>query len=393
MRIAFIIPSLESGGAERVASELSRALSPENGIFFFLNTDKSIAYEVSGIVESLKLPASGNALGKVSNFFRRLARLRRLKRRYRIEASLSFMPGSNLLNILTRGGDRIFLSEHTYESAGLTGFYGRIFRQLIRFFYNKADGIVAVSTLIASDLSDTFGVRREKITVIHNPVDIRAAALLGREPVEAEDEAVFTHPVVITVGRLSEVKAQWKLIRAFSLVREEFPDARLVIVGKGELETYLKDLAVSLGIAGTVRFTGYRKNPFAYLSKSRVFVLSSLREGFPNVVVEAMACGVPVVSADCLSGPREICAPGTVAAAPPAIEYGQYGILVPAGSGNGRPGSATPFTEGERMLAKAVCTLFRDEKKHRKYSEAGLERAAHFDIERIRKQYKQLLLI
>ena len=159
---------------------------------------------------------------------------------------------------------------------------------------------------------------------------------------------------VSTMGRLTEQKGQWHLIRAFKKVVEEIPDAKLYIFGQGILEEKLKKLAADLNIANNVEFMGFVEAPHAYITKSKVFAFPSLYEGLGNVLLEAMACGVACVAADCYSGPREVMAPGTkVLENLDDVEYAEYGILVSVGN-NEHCNPDDPLTKDEEQLSKAI---------------------------------------
>ncbi|HOV64831.1 MAG TPA: glycosyltransferase [Spirochaetia bacterium] len=389
MRIACILPSLEAGGAERVASELSLQLSKDHEVFLILNSAATISYPYGGEKIELYLPAQSNIIKKIVIFFARLRKLRTYKKYLKIDISLSFMRGSNVLNLLSRIRDHVYLSVHTYESGGLHGLYGFIYRYLMKFLYRKADGVIAVSRMIAEDLVCNFNVPEKKIRVIHNPVNIEAITKLVKEDIASYEEAYFSRPSIVVVGRLNRIKAQWNIIRALVEIRKRVPDCRIVFIGKGELEEYLKDLAESCGVGESVHFLGYKKNPFAYLNRASAFVLCSSREGFPNVIVEAMACGVPVISTDCKSGPREICAPESSGNAL-SVEYAEYGILVPPCEDR-IPKANEPLSPCERSLAEATCELLQNHSLSERYRKAGQSRAKDFDYPIIMKQYRDVL--
>jgi glycosyltransferase involved in cell wall biosynthesis len=196
---------------------------------------------------------------------------------------------------------------------------------LIRRAYTMADSIVAVSDAVGDDLASVTGIPRESITTIYNPVvtpDLRGRAL---EPMDHPWFAPGEPPVVISVGRLVMVKDYPTLLRAFARVRA-LRDVRLLILGEDKdaqgtarRRAELMALAAELGVAAAVELPGFAPNPLAYMARAAVFVLSSAWEGFGNVLVEALACGCPVVSTDCPSGPREI------------LDDGRYGRLVPVG--------------------------------------------------------------
>jgi glycosyltransferase involved in cell wall biosynthesis len=188
---------------------------------------------------------------------------------------------------------------------------------LIRATYPKADSIIAISNGVATDLADTTGIERESIDVIHNPAFSPDIQSKSKESVSHRWFDIDT-PVVIAVGSLTQQKDFSTLLRAFSVLRER-QDAHLLILGEGELREELKSLASELGIATAVDMPGFVDNPYAYMRQADVFVLSSKWEGFGNVVVEALACGCPVVSTDCPSGPAEI------------LANGEYGSLTPVG--------------------------------------------------------------
>jgi len=186
----------------------------------------------------------------------------------------------------------------------------------------RADGVIAVSKGVAEDIRRLIGNHKSQIHVIPNPVITPEIDLLAEAPM---DHPYFSDstiaPVILGAGGMRRAKDFPTLLRAFSLVREKIP-ALLIILGKGRQKEKLLRLSHHLGIHPWVSFPGFTQNPYAYMARANVFVLSSVREGSPNVLVEALALGLPVVSTDCPSGPREI------------LQDGKYGRLVPCRNPN-----------------------------------------------------------
>jgi glycosyltransferase involved in cell wall biosynthesis len=223
---------------------------------------------------------------------------------------------------------RVVVSEHNDLRRGHPMGEGRRLRRLValqRRLYPTTDAIVAVSRGVAEDVAARSGLPRERITVVHNPAVTPEIARLSREPVAHPWSAGTGTPVVLAVGRLGAAKDFPMLIRAFARLRAGRP-ARLVVLGKDKdarktekrVAGY-RALAAELGVVGDVDFPGYAANPFAWMARASVLAVSSRHEGFCNVIAEALACGCPVVSTDCPSGPAEI------------LDGGRYGRLVPVG--------------------------------------------------------------
>jgi glycosyltransferase involved in cell wall biosynthesis len=189
---------------------------------------------------------------------------------------------------------------------------------LIRHFYPWADEIVAVSKGVADDLTLTTGLPREKIQVIYNPVVTPDMLKEAQTPLNHPWFASGEPPVILAVGRLTKQKDFSTLIRAFSLVQQQYK-ARLMILGEGEERPLLNRLIQELGLENGVIMPGFVSNPYAYMSRAAVFVLSSAWEGLGIVLIEALAVGTPVVSTNCQSGPSEI------------LDNGKYGRLIPVG--------------------------------------------------------------
>ena len=195
-------------------------------------------------------------------------------------------------------------------------------RRSLARIYRGADSLIAVSQGVAADLASIAGVPVESINVIHNPVITPRLLPLARAAVDHPWFLDPSIPVVIGIGRLGNQKNFGLLIRAFARVHAQRP-CRLMILGEGRHRARLERLVRTLGLASHVAMPGFAENPYAMLSRARLFVLSSLWEGSPNVLTEALALGVPVVATDCPSGPREI------------LDGGRYGALVPLGDENG----------------------------------------------------------
>lgn len=228
---------------------------------------------------------------------------------------------------------------------------------LKRIAYPKANAIITISDGVAVDISDTTGINVKDLTTIYNPVYEPAIPELASEPINHpwfSDET----PLVIGVGNMKPAKDFPTLLRAVA----RSPEVRLVILGRSSGRDDLEHLAGELGIKDRVDFPGFVDNPYAYMAKADVFVLSSAWEGFGNVLVEAMACGTPVVSTDCPGGPSEI------------LDGGEYGPLVPVGD--------------DEAMAKAIKAVLADPID----SSALQSRAKDFAIEPIVDQYEDVLL-
>lgn len=185
--------------------------------------------------------------------------------------------------------------------------------------YPLADDVIGVSEGVAESFVSNTRLDSTQTTVLNNPVDISSVQSQASEPVDHE---WFTDPAiepVVSLGRLEPQKSYPTLLEAFTELSESRPRARLVIMGKGSERDRLLSLARTLGIEDRVWFPGYVENPYAYIRRASVFVLSSKAEGLPTVLIEALACGCSIVATDCQYGPREILADG------------EYGLLVPVG--------------------------------------------------------------
>lgn len=207
-----------------------------------------------------------------------------------------------------------YLSEQFKHHQGRT--FGKVRSRIVRWLYPKSDAIVAASIGTAEDVAALTQLPVDRIEVIYNPVIT--------QDVFQKSEAAIDHPwfkpgeppVILGIGRLVIQKDFPTLISAFAKVRENRP-ARLMILGEGDERAALESMIQALGLESDVALPGFTDNPYAYLSKAALFVLSSRYEGFGNVVAEALACGAPVVSTDCPSGPAEI------------LDHGKYGRLIP----------------------------------------------------------------
>ena len=232
--------------------------------------------------------------------------------------------------------------------------------QLIRLAYPLAHAIVANSEMVASDLSQLVRIRRERLHTVHNPVNISRIQRLSMEEVGHPWAQPGTPPVILGVGRLDVLKDFSTLVRAFSLVRSR-QECRLVILGDGPERGKLEDIVRQLGLDRDVLLAGFVSNPFAWMRRARVFVSSSLTEGCPNALMQALACGIPVISTDCVGGSAEV------------LQNGKWGRLVAT-----RDASA--------MAEAIVATLGTEDHPDVR------QRANDFGHERIVQQYLQILL-
>jgi len=390
-KIVIIIPTLTGGGAERMASNLSTHLSEEHHRHIVMFDAKKIDYAYKGEVIDLNTKVIDNPLGKIINFLIRIYKVRKIKNELKVDVAISLMEGPNIINILTKQRNKVIISVRNFKSKSSMGFYGKLYKLLMKVFYNKADIIVAVSKIIKRDLIKNFGLNEEKIMIIYNFYDIEKINELAKEGLEDEYIEIFNNPVVITAGSLTRQKGHWHLIRTFRKVKEEVPDAMLVILGRGNLEAYLKKLTKDLGLEKDVYFLGYKKNPFKYIGRSTMYASPSLFEGFPNALCEAMACSVPVISSDCKSGPREILAPDTdIERQVKGIEYAKHGILLPVCDGNYYD-AGVPLTSEERLLQKTIIEILLNEKMKEEYKTKSKEGVNRFQSDIVIKQWEKLI--
>ena len=230
---------------------------------------------------------------------------------------------------------------------------------LMRLLYPLADKVVGVSRGVAAEARSALRLRPDQVTSIYNPVITPSTEDQIAQPTGNPRFDELQKPIVITVGRLFPQKDQVTLITAFAPVARA-KNATLVLLGDGPERSQLEAAAQAAGIADRVHFLGFVENPLAYMARADLFVLSSTHEGFANVLVEALACGLPVVSTDCPSGPREV------------LDEGRYGQLVPVGDVNA-------FTEA--MIATLDAVTDRDRLR---------DRAQVFSTDRITDQYECL---
>lgn len=390
--IAFILPRLSNGGMERIAAALSKEIAKKYNltiISLFQDTDK---YDFTGEIIEINKTLEKGFLGKISNFLNRLREINRIKKEKKIDLTLSFEQTCNFLNLLT-GEEKKVISIHNVKSREnlSIGIYGKIYNIIMKTLYKRADKIICVSEGIKKDLNFNYGLELSKIQVIYNPHDINFITN------NLENKKEFNENYeILNVGRLDVAKGQRYLLKIISLVKQEIPNIKLKILGKGDLEKELKKLAKTLSIEENVDFLGYVNNPYKEIEKSDIFVLTSLYEGFPGVLVESLICNTPIISTDCVFGIREILFSeeelkkvGDKDILEPY--YAKYGVICPKFKiENNLNEFSLEYTEEEKIFAKEIIKLLKNKEIRKKYQEIGLEKAKRLDTTIISKEYIKL---
>ena len=348
MKIMVIIPTLWGGGAERVVSVLTKEWAKSHQVKLILFDASDRVYDYGGRLMDLRVPPSHQALGRVYNFWKRVMRLLGMLRQERPDRIFSFLETANfpavVASALTGYLDRLYVSGRSNPSWSRA-----VFRVLLPWLYRLPAGVVAVSMGVKREM-ESMGVPTSAISVIPNPIVRIDRNALGQESVSP-----LAKRFILGVGRLIWLKGFDRLLTTFSGLDQS--DIHLVILGKGDEQSTLVNLAQELGVEERVHFPGHVADIETWYRHAECLVLSSRHEGWPNVLMEAMANGCPVVSFNCKYGPSEI------------IEDGENGLLVPNGNLD--------------LLGAAINRILDDRYLRLHLVVKGLERARIFDAREI----------
>lgn len=360
-RLAIFLPALHGGGAERTMLNLASGIAGR-GYAVDLVLAKATGPFVSQVPKSVRL-VDLDARRTLTS----LPKLVRYLRREQPEVILSALGRANITAVLARrlaGGstavvvsERNTLSRWAQQSKEL---HAKLTLHVVRHVYRWADGIMAVSQGVAHDLSQATDIPRERIQVLYNPVVTPELRKKAQAPLDHPWFRPDQPPVLLAVGSLTVQKDFCTLLQAFARLRKT-QAVRLMILGEGEQRSELERLVKQLGLEQDVNLPGWVDNPYPYMVRAKLFVLSSQWEGLPGVLIEALFCGTRLVATDCPSGPREILADG------------RYGQLVPVGdvvalaqameaalagrTPSPSPESWTPF-ELESVVSQYINALF-----------------------------------
>ncbi len=365
-RLLFVLPSLGGGGAERASIDLLRGIRRDK-------FEPSLAlFEHNGrFLQQVPPDVRIHDLRGKNQYDARLVwRLSLLLRHEKPDIVLSVLRYANLVTLLARplsGTDaRVVVNEQNLPSAEFAAFGSAAVKSwALRTLYPSADLVTAISHGIARELTALYRLPQEKVQVIHNPVDVTRVLTLAEEPTRyawlQSSPGVAEIPVLVAAGRLHPQKGFPHLIRAFATVHRVRP-CKLLILGEGPERGNLEKLVAELGLCDDVALPGFDENPYSAMRHATAFVLSSLYEGFGNVLVEALAVGAPVISTRCPVGPDEIIADGVT------------GLLVPPAD--------------DEALAQSILRILDDPELRRKLAANGPARAADFRLERSVIQYE-----
>lgn len=364
-KIVFIIPSLIAGGAERVLVNLIIALNKyKYKIFIILLEDISSGNPLEGLGEyeivCLKKRGRWDVLRLIFDCGYNI-------RKNNPEVIVSVLWYSSLITLLALSfcgiRKRVILWEHSIPTRDLKHERFSSFKMiLMRFLYRHADKVVTVSKEVAREFIEYFALPSNKVVTIYNPVPVQAIIVKARwavdHPFIIDDEYL-----IISAGRLERVKRFDKLLRILALLRSRAVKVKLIIAGKGNLESELRELARELMIDDHVDFIGFREDVYAWIAKADLFVLTSDYEGFPMVILESMVCGTPVISSN-FSGVTEI------------IEDGKTGLIIDK--------------EDVAAFTEAVIMLLGNEKLRKEMSENGVAYVQNLSSDRLVARFEEL---
>lgn len=396
-KLMLISPMLHQGGFERVCITTARLLEPYFEVTIVIFDSANIAYDVEGLhIIDINMGVKKGKIRKLLNIMRRSIKVRKLKKEIKPDIAYSFGPTANLVNAFSRTGkEKVWLGLRNYTDVEETS--------KIKLFVRLADLIICCSKDIEKELKNKFGFN--KSAVLYNLYDVKkireeADFKEPELPFGETDEAGRNLRYLVSMGRDDDMKGFWHMIKIFFLVHQKIPESRLILMGAGSFDKY-KKLAENLKINDAIYFAGMQREPYKYLKKGEVYLLTSENEGFPNALVEGMCLSLAPVCTNCKTGPAEILVKnGDTTSLDEQFErlkgvgdkcviYGDYGILVPV-MNKERDLDPLHISEEEKVMADAVSELMTDQERLDRYRKAAADRAGCFTYENYVEQFLKL---
>lgn len=391
MKVLFLLPRLSDGGAERVVSNISLSLGKHNVYHDILVWEDEIVYPHSANnIIRIGDTNRHSKLYDLMNYRKRINAIKKVKKEGNYDLVISGLVIPNLFNIATRKyPGKVILTEHTFLTDALKaqGIYGKVSGKKMKNKFKYADKIVAVSHGIKNDLVDNFNVPANIVDVIYNSVK----KVNEFKAVPEFNKSDFN---IITVGRLSKAKGQWHQIHMMKDLVVKYPNAKLHILGGGPLLEPLQALTNKLNLSKNIIFHGFKEDVASYIKTADLMLVSSIYEGFGNVLIEAMALGTPVVSTACKVGPLEIVTEETkeVDFKGEMTKVAKNGLLVPPFSYSydiEKISSADKHIQ--QCLIKAITEVIENDTLRSELIQHGYKRAEDFELDKINQQWLDLI--
>ena len=357
--ILLVVPSLGIGGQERIAINTALCLKDKYNVKLVVFQKADVEYDYPCEVINLDVPAKNGFFSKLINQVKRIFKLAKIRNEFKADIVISFGQTANITN----AGAGMFSCGKTISA--IHGFAEVNKSFALDFILKRSAKVICIAKAMQSGVLKLYPKAKNTV-VIENGYEVEQVVERAADDVDFD----INGPVIMAMGRLDAVKGFDRLTKAFALAKKNYQSLNLAILGKGDLEQELVDLAKNEGVLDSVHFLGYHKNPYAYLKRADVFVLSSRNEGFPNALIEALACEKPIVALDCDSGPREILSKEFSDNAILGIVEEEYGVLVE---------NAPTEEEIVNLLSNAILRVITNGDLKQKYVSRGLSRAKQFD--------------
>lgn len=392
--ILILVNSLQhGGGAERIAANIgSELVDKGHNVTFLERYEVENRYQFKGELISLYQQSNINYLIKFLRETKTPKTISEISKEKGIDTVISFSGLPNYCSILSKmffdNESKIIISErcNPLKSKGLKEHI------LIKYLYPKADKVIVQTKVIQEILRSRFSI--SNTIVIPNLIDMNKIELKNKNNTPKKNlEELLEDFTFINIGRLSKAKGQWHLLRSFKRVSKKTKCVKLILLGDGDLKINLENLVDELKIKDKVYFLGKVNNVFTYLKKSDCFVFSSLFEGFPNVLTEALSQNLPIVSTDCISGPREILCPNLNFNEKISYpHFGKYGVLTKPFENKifFKTLQEKPLSQEEKMFSEWMINMYENEDLRKEYSNQT-KRAEDYDVSNVIKKWEKLI--